>query len=196
MSHHITPDSRSQRTDAQRKAWLRLAGIAVAWAAAVSLFLILPAGGVAEPRDLAEIRPVVVDLYEGDFEPGSYEAARLRGFRLYVDGRYAEAREALSGAADQRPGDAQVALALGSAQLLLGDSEAAVASLNAAARAAGSTALREEALWQLTMARLASGDVPGARQALDRVLYQNGNYMDRARELLERLPASPPPGSP
>jgi len=163
------------------------------FAAAAAAVLILALVWLTVPRpdrsvvDLARPEPLPVRTVRSAPEPGSFEALRLDGLDAYAAGEYAVAREALRRAVELRPEQAEVRLYLGSAALLLGEPEAAVAELDRAAGLAESPALRDEATWQAGQAALASDRPDEAARRLRSLAEGEGRRAAEARGLLETL---------
>ncbi len=163
--------------------------VTVAAAAVIATVIFLPRGS-RDPVDytaLASIEPLPVRISRSAVEPGTFEAARLRGLELYRDGDYAGARAALEEALGLKPGDAEMLLYLGSSESLAGNFAHAATHLEAAVATADAPALREEALWQLANARLALNDIPAAKLALVDVVELDRGRADHARELLGNI---------
>jgi hypothetical protein len=119
-------------------------------------------GQSAEPRagepafslaPLASIRALPVRVTREAFEAGSFDEARALGLSAYQGAAYDSAASQLRIALDQKPGDPEVSLYLGSAELLRRNPGAAMPPLETASRAKD-PAIQEEALWQLANAWL------------------------------------------
>lgn len=160
---------------------------ALAAAATILIAIFNPGGQDGDLARLARIEPLPVHLTRGLADPGSFEEIRLRGLESYEARDYAGAREALRRAASMEPRQAEVVLYLGSATLLLGDAKEGFANLRHAAEIAEDPALREEALWQLANAALASGRAGDAEAALRDVIALERRHREDAAALLERL---------
>ena len=132
------------------------------------------------------------------FEPpdGTDPADRLHreGLTAYRAGRYDRAQTALAGGLALRPADPEIALYLGSAQLLGGDLEAGIGTLEAALEAFDSAPhgedspqLADELRWQLANAHLARGERDPAVHRLKAVAAGTGFRQIEARELLDAI---------
>ena len=180
-------DSRRRTTPSFARRWWP-AG-AVALAAVVATLIFLPRG----PRDAGDlsgrlrIEPLPVNISRGAVEPGTFEAARLRALELYRDGNYTNARRAFDEALVLAPGDAEMLLYLGSAELIQGNPAGAALHLAAGANRAEEPPLREELLWQLAHAHLAAGKTGDATSALEQVVALEGRHADEARGLLAEI---------
>jgi len=97
---------------------------------------------------LARIEALPVRVTRESFEAGSFEEARALGLEAYQNATFDSAAAQLRVALDRNPGDPEVSLYLGSAELLLGNPAAAMPPLEVASRAKDA-AIQEEALWQL-----------------------------------------------
>jgi Flp pilus assembly protein TadD len=136
---------------------------------------------------LARIEPLPVRISRSVAEPGSFEAARVRGLEHYRDGDYDVAAAAFGDALTLKPGDAEILVYLGSTELLRGDDERAARYLEAGLAVAEAAPLREELLWQLANARLRAGNVAGAKQALSKVVELGRAHASEARQLLDSI---------
>jgi hypothetical protein len=102
---------------------------------------------------LASVEPLPVRFTRGAVEAGSFEEARLQGLEAYATADYDSAAAHFRVGLRRRPGDSEVTLYLGSAELLRDNAAAAIPLLETSARATALT-IRTEALWQLVNAQL------------------------------------------
>jgi Flp pilus assembly protein TadD len=133
--------------------------------------------------DLAVLEPVPVTTLRAATE----DSALARGAELYRDGDYRRAVEPLRAATSRRPGDAEVRLLLGSAELLAGSPREAAATLLEASRLAGSGELRAVCVWHLVNAYLRTSDREAALGGLADLQRAPGPIAARARALSEKL---------
>jgi len=180
-------DSRPRHTLTVARRWWPAA--AVVAAAAIALIFMLPRGphDGSDMTGFVRIEPLPVNITRGSAEPGTFEATRLRGLEQYRDGDYSGAITAFEEALSLRDGDAEVLLYLGSAELLQGNPASAARHLASGASRADSPALREELLWQLAQAQLASGHRAEAERSLRDVIALRGRRAALARTILEEI---------
>lgn len=167
-----------------------LAPVAALAAAAALLIVFLPARKPRPGTDLAalvHVEPLPVQITRGVPAAGSFEEARLEGLEAYRDGDYARAADACSEALVRKPGDAEMLLYRGSAELLTGRPGPAATDLEEGLRRTDLPPLREELFWQLASARLLLGDRSTATDALNHVIDLNGRRTGEARRLLDAL---------
>lgn len=186
----------ARRAESARREWHRWAGLAAAAA-----LLVLFGGWLASRRAaspgaehvaaLVDRRPITApaSLLRGD---GAQRGAAFeRGMEAYRAGDYARASRELAALHAERAGDRLVGLYLGIALLQsrdAADSERAARLFEEIQDAPG--LLGERARWYLANARLAAGDVDGARRVLEALVDADGDYEPNARALLEALDAA------
>ena len=191
-------DSRRRATPSFARRWWP--AVTVAAAALIAFLIFLPRGSrdtvTPIPRELhettdysslARIEALPVRINRSAVEPGTFEAARLRGLELYRDADYAGARAALEEALALRPGDAEMLLYLGSAELLQGNPAGAAVHLATGVSRADTPALREELLWQLVQAHLAANNREDATATLEEVVALAGRRAGDAGRLLAEI---------
>jgi tetratricopeptide (TPR) repeat protein len=175
-----------------RRPWLLAAAAAVLAIAAGlgSWSLLRPAS--APGTLLAELALV---------EPPPYAPVRLRGSEddaarrfaeamgLYSLGDWNSALPGLRAAAALDPEAPHLSFYLGACALLAGETDEAIATLEKTA-ALGDTPFLEEARFLLAKAHLRAGDRRSARQELVEVVALNGDRLNEAKALLDRLDTS------
>jgi tetratricopeptide (TPR) repeat protein len=195
-----------------RRTWLLAvaAGLLVVAAGLVMWSRLQPPPTTDEPLIVAELGPLVhpepdrsieTELDElARFQPPPYTPMRLRGsedaaarrFReamgLYAAGDWNGALPGLRAAAALDPEAPHIAFYLGACELLAGETSEAIAALERTA-ALGDTPFLEEARYLLAKAQLRAGDVDAARGELVKVVALDGDRMEEAQGLLDRLDA-------
>ncbi len=186
-SEDVDEDRRRRAAPSFAKRWWPAA--AVAAAAVIAIVIFLPRGSRDTPdyTALARIEALPVSISRGASEPGTFEAARLRGLELYRDGNYAGARAALEAALGLEPGNAEILLYLGSTELLQGNPADAARHLAAGTNRTETPALREELLWQLVHAHLAANKREEATSSLEEIIALDGRHADDAGRLLAEI---------
>jgi tetratricopeptide (TPR) repeat protein len=183
------------RTPSLFKTW----GWAVAAAAVVVVGIVLLLWLVVLPP--LPQAPVRVDVLAelARIEPPAYSPMVLRGaadeaqqrFRTamesYSGGDYASAIPGLEEAAELDPNAANISFFLGASYLLTDRTSEGIATLERTVDL-GDTPYLEEALLLLARAHLGTGDIRTARNELRRVLELDGDLVEQARTLLEKLP--------
>lgn len=109
------------------------------------------------------------------------------GFALIVEGRYDEAVTQLSVLYDARPGDGEVAAALGIGMYLAGDDSEPVEALLVQGRALRQQDFSDLAAWYLANLYLRRADVVHAREVLEDLSQWPDAPGTQARAVLEQL---------
>ena len=206
----VEPDARVP----WRSRWLVAAVAAAACVAAVAfgLWLLAPrpqtvARGFPAPEPPPSPAPVVPGtapsvspdlLALAEIRPPAYDPTVLRGgaddadsdFRkameAYRRSDYAAAIPGLRSAAQRAPGDPRPAFYLGACQLLIGDVDRGVSTLEGVV-ALGDTPRLEEAHLLLAKAHIGRGERERARDELRSALAVQGDFEGEARRLLQAL---------
>ena len=149
---------------------------------------------IADPQpELDVLARVVPPVYTASNLRSSV-AGREQKFRaamaMYAGGDYADAAKALRPLTEGGPETAAARFYLAVADLLAGNSDEATAQLRSV-DAMGETPYQEQARFFLAKALLASRDVAGAAQALQRTIQLRGDREAEARQLLEQVLALP-----
>ena len=146
----------------------------------------VPAAPTIRLADLARVEPLPVRFTRGATEAGSFEEARVLGLEAYEGAAYDSAREHFQAALARRPGDGEMSLYLGSAELMLGDHVAAMEPLQTASRAAD-PAMASEALWQLVNARLLAEQGAEALAAARDLKARDRTHLTEADSVMARI---------
>ena len=145
-----------------------------------------PAGEPFSLAPLASIGALPVRLTREAFEAGSFDEARTLGLAAYQGAAYESAASQLRIALDRRPGDPEVSLYLGSAELLRRNPGSAMPPLETASRAKD-PAIQEEALWQLANAWLLANQGDDALAAGRELRARGGVHAIDADSLIGRV---------
>jgi len=114
-------------------------------------------------------------------------ASRVRALETYARAGYEESQALFARAAAFSPNDGELLLYQGSAALLSGHDEEAIALLSRALALASLERVREEALFLLANAALLVGDAAGASDRLEDLIAIDGDRRLDAEDLLRRL---------
>lgn len=177
------PRETTRRPVLRFPSWRTARWLAVGAAAACVAVVLHVARGPIRVADLAVLEPLPVTTLRAAAE----DSALARGAELYREADYQRAVESLRAATSRQPGDAEVRLLLGSAELLAGFPREAAVTLREASRLAGAGELRAVCLWVLVNAYLRAGDREAALAALADLQRAPGSMAERAQALSEKL---------
>lgn len=135
------------------------------------------------------------DLYEENFRPypNVFQPAvrgerlandRAEAFKAYDKGDYARAATLFT-AILNRGDDAESLLLLGNCNLILGNTQAAIANFSRLSSTSAELSL--QAKWFLALAHLRNGDERRARPLLNEIAGMNVSYAAKAKEILDEL---------
>lgn len=153
--------------------------------AVLLLFMILP--GANDTAPLAQIAPIAITVPRSVPEAGSFGERLSRGLESYVAGNYEAAEVAFALAREVDSSHVEAALLQGSCQLLQGETDEAVLTLEVASKLADTPEQFAEANWQLANALLLTKNEAGARTLLTEISGQEGTRQAAAKAILAAL---------
>jgi tetratricopeptide (TPR) repeat protein len=185
----IDPRSDTEESLASRiLGWLFPKGLVwVGSGAAALLLLLMFLPDTNETAPLARIVPISVTVPRSVPDAGSFGERFSRGLEAYVAGNYEAAEVAFAFAREVDSSHVEATLLQGSCQLLQGETDEAVLSLEMASKLADTPEQLAEANWQLANALLLAKNEVRARALLTKISGQEGTHQAAAQEILTAL---------